>query len=99
MTQRSGCPVLDLILGAPSAWTSDRLPDPMQLAAAYESASGVVLAHWDFQMALAHFKIAVIAAGIDYRFRSGATSGHGFDTAADAVGPLLKAGLGYISLT
>jgi hypothetical protein len=29
----------------------------------------------EFHLALAYFKIGVIAAGIDYRFRSGATAG------------------------
>jgi aminoglycoside phosphotransferase (APT) family kinase protein len=85
-------PALDLVLGAPSAWTSDRLPDAAGLAAGYESAGGVPLADWDFHLALGYFKLAVIAAGIDHRYRAGATTGSGFDTAGDAVGPLLEAG-------
>jgi len=85
-------PALDLILGSPSAWTSDRLPDPSDLASSYEAVGGVPLREWDFHLALAYFKIAVIAAGIDHRYRAGATSGPGFDTAGDAVGPLLAAG-------
>lgn len=84
---------LDLVLGAPSAWTSPRLPAPDELAARYEAAGGVELAHWDFHLALGYFKLAVIAAGIDHRYRAGATHGEGFDTAGDAVRPLLEAGL------
>jgi aminoglycoside phosphotransferase (APT) family kinase protein len=83
-------PALDLVLGAPSAWTSERLPDAAGLASGYESAGGVPLANWEFHLALGYFKLAVIAAGIDHRYRAGATHGSGFDTAGDAVGPLLE---------
>ena len=85
-------PALDLVLGSPSAWTSDRLPDAAGLASAYEAAGGVPLRGWNFHLALGYFKLAVIAAGIDHRYRAGATHGTGFDTAGDAVGPLLEAG-------
>ena len=57
-------PAFDLIVGEPSAWTSSRLPDPAGLAAAYEAAGGVPLVDLDLRLALAHYKIAVIAAGI-----------------------------------
>jgi aminoglycoside phosphotransferase (APT) family kinase protein len=85
-------PALDLVLGAPGAWTSDRLPGPAGLAARYEAAGGVPLASWEFHLALAYFKLAIIAAGIDHRLRAGATHGPGFDTAGQAVRPLLEAG-------
>jgi aminoglycoside phosphotransferase (APT) family kinase protein len=78
-------PAFDLIMGAPSAWTSDRLPSPDSLAARYVAASGHALDHWDFHRALACFKIAVIAAGIDHRRRAGSGSGAGFDTAGESV--------------
>ncbi len=84
-------PALDLVLGSPSAWTSDRLPAPTQLATEYEAAGGVELTAWDRHLALGYFKLAVIAAGIDHRHRAGATHGAGFDTAGDAVAPLLEA--------
>ncbi|QYJ03569.1 phosphotransferase family protein [Nocardioides panacisoli] len=84
---------LDLVLGEPSAWTSDRLPDADALAAAYGSAGGVELVDWDAHLALGYFKLAVIAAGIDHRYRAGATHGEGFDSAGQAVEPLLRAGL------
>ena len=89
---------LDLILGTESAWTSDRLPAPDRLASLYEQSGGVDLVDWDFHLALAYFKIAVIAAGIDHRARAGAASGPGFDTAGDAVGPLLAAGLAQVGV-
>lgn len=89
-------PALDLVLGSPSAWTSPRLPDPASLATRYEAAGGVPLNDWDFHMALGYFKLAVIAAGIDHRYRAGATLGPGFDTAGEAVGPLLEAGLALL---
>lgn len=85
-------PVLDLILGFDAAWTSPRLADEAALAAAYE-ATGGALPHWEFHLALAAFKLAVIAAGIDHRYRSGGTVGDGFDTAGTAVAPLLERAL------
>lgn len=83
----------DLVLGAPSAWTSERLPSASELAAGYEAAGGVRLDDWDFHLALACFKVAVIAAGIDHRRRAGAGAGPGFDTAGEAVEPYLDLAL------
>ncbi len=82
----------DLIVGEPSAWTSPALPDSPALAAAYEAAGGVRLADWNYHLALAYFKIAVIAAGIAHRVRAGAVSGVGFDTAGESVGTYLQLG-------
>jgi aminoglycoside phosphotransferase (APT) family kinase protein len=90
-------PAFDLIVGGASAWTSLRLPDADALAAAYEGAGGVRLESWDFHLALAYFKIAVIAAGIDHRYRSGSGSGPGFDSAGGSVVPFLEAGLQAIA--
>jgi aminoglycoside phosphotransferase (APT) family kinase protein len=78
-------PAFDLIVGTPSAWTSPRLPDVAGLAGRYESAGGVRLDNFEFHLALAYFKVAAIAAGIDYRMRAGAVSGDGFATAGDSV--------------
>lgn len=78
-------PAFDLIVGEPSAWTSNRLPGPDGLAEKYVAASHHELEHWDFHQALAYFKVAVIAAGIDHRRRAGSGSGAGFDTAGDSV--------------
>jgi len=83
-------PAIDLVVGAPRAWTSDRLPDVDALATSYEAAGGVPLIDWEFHLALANLKIAVAAAGIDYRWRAGAASGPGYDTAMQAVEPFLE---------
>lgn len=82
-------PTFDLIVGTPSAWTSPRLPDATDLACRYVEAGGVALDAWERHLALAYFKVAVIAAGIDHRFRAGAASGVGFDTAGESVEPFL----------
>ena len=47
------------------------IPSADELAEKYSRAAGQTLAHWDFYMALAYFKLAIIAAGIDYRARQG----------------------------
>lgn len=85
-------PALDLILGSPAAWTSQRLPSVEDLASLYEAHGSVRLEHWEFHLALAYFKLAVIAQGIDHRFRAGATTGDGFDQAGRAVPELLAQG-------
>jgi aminoglycoside phosphotransferase (APT) family kinase protein len=86
-------PLFDLIVGTPSAWTSARLRSPDELASVYEAAGGVPLAAWDFHLALAYFKIGVIAAGIDHRRRAGAAAGLGFDTAGESVAGYLELSL------
>lgn len=86
-------PVFDLVVGTPAAWTSPRIPDVATLAADYEAAGGVRLNDWDFHLALAYYKFAVIAAGIDHRVRAGAASGAGFDSSGDAVQPYLELAL------
>ena len=83
-------PVFDLIVGSPGAWTSTLLPEVDELAALYERAGGATLTDWEFHLALANFKIAVIAAGIDHRHREGSGSGPGFDTAGEAVATYLE---------
>ena len=84
-------PAFDLIVGEASAWTSSRLPDAGGLADLYQAAGGAPLRDLDRHLGLAHSKIAVIAAGIDYRRRAGSGAGAGFDTAGDAVVPFLEA--------
>lgn len=86
-------PAFDLIVGAPAAWTSQLLPEVDELAGRYEAAGGAKLDAWEFHLALAYFKIAVIAAGIDYRMRSGSGAGPGFDTAGASVPIYLELGL------
>ena len=86
-------PYFDRIVGEPSAWTSTRLPGIEDLAGRYADAGGAALADWDFHLALAYFKVAAIAAGIDHRRRAGAAAGSGFDTAGESVEPFLRLGL------
>ena len=83
-------PGFDLILGVPGAWSSPRLPDVPSLAAQYEAARGVTLAHWDFHMALAYYKIAVVSAGIDHRMRAAGDPGQAHASPGDAVEPYLQ---------
>ncbi|MDT5204207.1 MAG: hypothetical protein QOD34_843, partial [Mycobacterium sp.] len=81
---------------AQAAWTSPQLPVADELAHRYSEISGQPLAHWSFYMGLAYFKLAIIAAGIDFRRRmSGGTDDA--DDASDRVGetvaPLIATGL------
>ncbi len=62
---------LDLVLGEDAAWASERLPTVDALAERYAGAGGVELADWDQHLALAYYKIGVIAAGIEFRRRQG----------------------------
>lgn len=84
-------PMFDLV-HADAAWSSPLIPPADELAQRYSVASGQPLDHWDFYLALAYFKLAIIAAGINFRARQG--SGEA-DAAAvgDAVAPLIAAGL------
>jgi aminoglycoside phosphotransferase (APT) family kinase protein len=84
-------PAFDLIMGSPSAWTSPRLPHPQALAAAYRAAGGLPLVDLNLHLALAHYKIAVIAAGIAHRHLAGSGTGAVFDSAGSAVEPFLEA--------
>ena len=86
-------PNFDDVLGMRAAWTSPLLPSADELAQRYAVASGQELQNWDFYMALAYFKIAIIAAGIDFRARE---SGDTHGGVGAAVGPLLAEGLKLI---
>ncbi|MBI3225435.1 MAG: phosphotransferase family protein [Mycolicibacterium cosmeticum] len=86
-------PALDLALGQSAAWTSPRLPSAAALAERYAHAADRDLPHWSFYVALANFKVAVIAQGINHRYEAGATVGEGFDRAGEAVPEFIAAGL------
>lgn len=86
-------PVTDLAMGFPAAWTSSRWPSGDDLAQRYATAADSDLPHWDFYVGLANFKVAVIAEGINHRYRAGATVGDGFDRAGEAVPEFISAGL------
>ncbi|GAB2657610.1 phosphotransferase family protein [Nocardia goodfellowii] len=59
----------------------------------YARHTGRDLTHIGFYVALASFKLAVIAEGIHYRYLHGQTVGSGFATVGDMVDPLLRAGI------
>ena len=86
-------PELDAILGVEAAWASDRLPTADTLAQTYARLRGVDLHRWPFYLALANFKLAVIAQGISYRAREGAAADTSAVGADGAVPELLAAGL------
>lgn len=84
-------PALNLILNEETAWTAPQMPAPDELAHRYSTVAGQPLAHWDFHMALGYFKLAIIAAGIDFRRRQAAGSDD--DRAGQAVSVLIDRGL------
>jgi aminoglycoside phosphotransferase (APT) family kinase protein len=87
---------MDLILGMRSAWSSPSIPSADQLAQRYSELSGRPLAHWPFHMSLAYFKIAIIAAGIDFRRRM-AGGADGPDRVGEVIAPLIASGLKAIN--
>ncbi|BBX75467.1 phosphotransferase family protein [Mycobacterium shinjukuense] len=92
-------PALDLIVNAQAAWTSPLLPTADELADRYSLASGRPLGHWEFYLALAYFKLAIIAAGIDFRRRMSERAAgmeETYDT-PDVVAPLIARGLAEIA--
>ncbi|WP_407686166.1 phosphotransferase family protein [Mycobacterium sp. HUMS_1102779] len=91
-------PALDLIVNAQAAWTSPLLPTADELADRYSLASGWPLAHWEFYMALAYFKLAIIAAGIDFRRRlSDQAHGKASEHVPEVVAPLISRGLAELA--
>jgi aminoglycoside phosphotransferase (APT) family kinase protein len=91
-------PSMDAIVKLPAAWTSSLLPSADELAQRYSTVAGRQLDHWPFYMALAYFKLAIIAAGVDYRDRL-AAGGATPNWAGDVVAPLIAAGLKAIGAT
>ena len=90
-------PALNLILNEETAWTAPQMPSADELAHRYSLVSGNPLAHWDFQMALGYFKLAIIAAGIDFRRRMAAGHPDTDDRAGQAVAVLISRGLETLS--
>jgi aminoglycoside phosphotransferase (APT) family kinase protein len=85
-------PAMDLIVDLQAAWTSPLIPSADDLAHRYSVASGRPLAHWPFYMSLAYFKLAIIAAGIDFRRRSSGSHASS-DRVGETVAPMIAAGL------
>ncbi|OBI86440.1 phosphotransferase family protein [Mycobacterium asiaticum] len=93
-------PALDLIIDTQAAWTSPLLPTADELADRYSLVSGQPLGQWEFYMALAYFKLAIIAAGIDFRRRMAEEADGKADSTDDApevVAPLISRGLAEIA--
>lgn len=85
-------PMFNLILSMEAAWCSPQVPSADELANRYAKQSGQDLAHWEFYLALAYFKAAIIAAGIDFRARQGSEAPGGSSVGA-AVAPAIASGL------
>ncbi len=86
-------PMLDLISREQKSWTAPpQMPSADDLAQRYSVVSGNSLAHWNFQMALGYFKLAIIVAGIDFRRRMSADATDD-DQAGEAVAVLISRGL------
>jgi aminoglycoside phosphotransferase (APT) family kinase protein len=85
-------PQFDLVLDSTAAWASPLMPSGDDLAHRYSLASERPLEHWPFYLALAYFKVAIIAAGIAFRSRMGSGS-DGAEAAGAAVAPFVAAGL------
>jgi aminoglycoside phosphotransferase (APT) family kinase protein len=81
---------------ADAAWASPLMPSGDELAHRYSLAADQPLAHWEFYMALAYFKMAIIAAGIQFRDRMGGGTEYG-DMVGAAVGPCIGMGLTELS--
>lgn len=88
-------PMFDMV-HANAAWSSPQIPPADQLAQKYSVAAGVPLDNWNFYMALAYFKLAIIAAGIQFRDRMGGSTEYG-DKVGEAVAPLVAAGLSELA--
>lgn len=84
---------LDQVLGLRAAWTSPRFPSADDLRQRYASTTGSDLPAFDFYLALAFYKLAVIAQGIVFRHDLGVTVGVGYESVAGSVPDLLEAGL------
>lgn len=84
------------LVHADAAWASELIPDADALAEKYSRAAGQNLDHWDFYMALAYFKLAIIGSGIAYRAREAGVTDD-TDKVGEAVAPLIAAGLAALS--
>jgi aminoglycoside phosphotransferase (APT) family kinase protein len=87
----------DFIAGERAASTSDRWPGVDAVAHDYSVASGRDLLNFDQYLALAYFKLAVIAEGIYSRYLVGVGSGPGFATSGAAVDGLIASGLSILA--
>jgi aminoglycoside phosphotransferase (APT) family kinase protein len=84
---------MDQIVNMEAAWTSPLIPSADELAHRYSLMSGKPLVSWPFYMALAYFKLAIIAAGIDFRRRMAGGEEDSSDRVGETVAPLIAAGI------
>ncbi|WP_406416365.1 phosphotransferase family protein [Streptomyces sp. NBC_00873] len=91
-------PAVDALLDGPAA-TAPGFPTQSQLAEQYAQSSGRDITQLPFYLALAYFKVAVIAEGVHSRYTQGITVGSGFDRAGASVSQLIDAGLAAIGGT
>jgi aminoglycoside phosphotransferase (APT) family kinase protein len=78
---------------APLGSAAPGYPDEAAVLRAYGALSGRDLSHLGFYIALASFKLAVIAEGIHFRHIHGQTVGEGFEETGTIVEPLSASGL------
>ena len=84
---------------AASALPSERVslgegfPTREEMIARYAAASGRDLTNLEWYVALGHYKLAIIAEGINARFLLGMTVGEGFETMGPAVPLIVEAAL------
>jgi aminoglycoside phosphotransferase (APT) family kinase protein len=90
-------PAIEGLLHRPAS-SSPAFPNQAALADQYSQVSGRDLAGLPFHVALAFFKIAVIAEGIRQRHLKGNTVGPGFEDVGRAVPALVRAGLATLGL-
>jgi len=79
--------------GVGDASRAEGFPRVDELVERYAERSGRDLAHFDFYVALAFFKLAVILEGIHFRFTQGKTVGGDFEHIGEAVPGLVDSGL------
>lgn len=79
--------------GVTDVSTAPGFLDESMMLERYARHTGRDLSHIGFYVALASFKLAVIAEGIYFRFLHGQTVGSGFAGVGDMVDPLLRAGI------
>lgn len=93
-------PSFDMVIDQQAAWTSPLVPSADELAHRYSVISGRPLEHWEFYLALAYFKLAIIAAGIDFRLRQAAADKpepQPSDQVGETVAPLIARGLSALA--
>lgn len=77
----------------PMGSTAPGYPSETEVLAKYAELSGRDLPDLGFYIALASFKLAVIAEGIHFRYVHGQTVGEGFEKVGTVVEPLVASGL------